>query len=291
MFLVEILKPETIVELGTHFGVSYCAFCQAVDEVKLDTRCYAIDTWKGDAHTGFYGPEVLADLRAYHDPLYGSFSTLIQSTFDEALQHFADGTIDLLHIDGYHTYEAIKHDFESWLPKVSSHGVILIHDTSVRDRDFGVRTFWDEAKSRYPHFEFLHCNGLGILAVGVVRSKEVRELLGAPDEEVTAIRDFFFEIGHKISVIQERDGLDAMIRDRDKLIKTQDSMIRERDNLVKTQDAMIRERDDLIKTQDSMIRERDNLVKAQKQELVFLQHPALVRLHLAIKKAIARMTS
>lgn len=98
MYLVDLLKPNVIVELGTYYGDSYCAFCQAVNELKLNTRCYAIDPWEGDPHSGFYRNEVLEKLRAHHDSLYGGFSRLIQSTFDEALAHFDDGVIDLLHM-------------------------------------------------------------------------------------------------------------------------------------------------------------------------------------------------
>jgi hypothetical protein len=39
MFLIDILRPRTVVELGAFTGVSYCAFCQAVKALDLDSRC------------------------------------------------------------------------------------------------------------------------------------------------------------------------------------------------------------------------------------------------------------
>src|ERR1044072_3363586 len=90
MLLVDLLRPGMIVELGTHLGDSYCAFCLAVQELNLDTRSYAVATWQGDSHAGLYGADVLDDLRAHHDPLYGSFSSLIQSTLYDALKEFTN---------------------------------------------------------------------------------------------------------------------------------------------------------------------------------------------------------
>lgn len=166
LYLVDLLKPKTIVELGTYAGTSYCSFCQAVNELKIDTQCYAIDTWEGDPHAGNYGPKIFKDLKKHHDPLYGDFSTLLKKDFDNALNDFADGSIDLLHIDGYHTFDAVSHDFHSWLPKISHSGIILFHDTNVYQDSFGVWKFWQSIRKEYPSFEFFHGSGLGILVTG-----------------------------------------------------------------------------------------------------------------------------
>ena len=211
MFSVDILRPKIIVELGAYTGVSYCAFCQAVKTLRMGTRCYAIDTWEGDPHAGFYGPELLQEMKEHHDPLYASFSRLEQITFDGALEHFADGSIDLLHIDGFHTYDAAKGDFEKWLPKMSRWGVMMLHDINVREREFGLWKLWEELRVKYPHFAFFHGHGLGILGVGSQQLESMQALYGAPESEAVVIREFFHLLGSNIEKAAEEKRVSEML--------------------------------------------------------------------------------
>ena len=196
--LVDLLRPSVLVELGVLKGDSYCAFCQAVDRLGLDAKCYAVDTWEGDKQTGKYPQQVYEELEAYNNSKYGRFSTLIRSTFDEARSEFKDGSIDLLHIDGYHAYGAVKHDFESWLPKMSKRGVVLFHDTNCRLRGFGVRRLWGEIKRKYPSFEFRHGYGLGVLLVGEKIPRSMGEFLALFKEEPQAIERLFSHLGKSL---------------------------------------------------------------------------------------------
>lgn len=266
-WIVDVLRPAILVELGTHSGNSYSAFCQAVQTLGTSTRCHAVDTWAGDPQAGIYGPEVLTDLAAYHDPRYGHFSRLMQMSFDQALSHFADGSIDLLHIDGLHTYDAVRHDFETWLPKMSRRGVILFHDINVHRPDFGVWKLWEEITASRPHFSFLHSHGLGVLAVGDDLPADLRWLLDLPagdSEEREGVRGFFTKLGDGIV-----DGY--LSAERERVIQAQQNIIRAHETEIEAYRHHHRHHDDLIANHAAVLNERDrtiaDLVRTRQAEI------------------------
>ena len=172
-WLMGEIRPKVFVELGTHKGSSYFSFCQAVRDKGLLTRCYAVDTWRGDNQAGFYGEEVYEMVNGHNESQYKKFSTLYRMTFDEALGQFPDRSVDLLHIDGLHNYEAVLHDFEAWLPKLAPGAIVLFHDIEVYGGDFGVWRFWGEIKKQYSRwFEFEHSHGLGVLQIAGENKQE-----------------------------------------------------------------------------------------------------------------------
>lgn len=266
-WLIEALRPRNFVELGTHNGFSYLTICQAVQRLGLSTACYAVDSWAGDEHAGFYGEEVFSRLSATNDQWYRGFSTLVRGSFSSALPYFTDGSVDLLHIDGRHGYEDVLADYESWRPKLSDRAIVLFHDTNVRERGFGVWRLWHELRDKYPSFEFLHGHGLGVLAVGAAIPSELRSLVFASIEQRALIQAIYARLG-------------GTVADHYQLIKTQ-PFIQEAAHLngvTAAQDAEIR----------NLRNEIDRLTGDTKQ---FHDHSALRETEWAhIQAEIARIT-
>jgi GT2 family glycosyltransferase len=193
--LINKLRPAVIVELGVFHGVSYFSFCQAVQASELSSTCYGIDSWYGDEHASFLNEDVFEKVSSYNHENYAAFSHLIRSEFSAALNSFGDKSIDLLHIDGLHTYEAVKNDFETWLPKLSDSSIVLFHDISVKDRGFGVFQLWEELSAIYPSFSFVHGYGLGVLATGKNISPEILPLIQSTEKGVEELRTIYQQLG------------------------------------------------------------------------------------------------
>lgn len=196
-WLAATLAPRQTVELGTHSGNSLFCFAQSLSAHGATGQIAAVDTWQGDDHAGQYSEDIYAAVSAHAQEFYPHTVRLMRTTFDQALQDVAPGSVDLLHIDGLHTYEAVRHDFESWAPKCAPNAVVLFHDTQVRRDDFGVWKFWAEVTSGRPHFEFLHSNGLGVLCLGNASSALLQEFFACANHpaDCESIRQFFSVVG------------------------------------------------------------------------------------------------
>ncbi|CDF81533.1 class I SAM-dependent methyltransferase [Pseudomonas sp. QL9] len=201
--IVAAVRPKMLVELGTHNGMSYFTFCQSMKENDIDGVCYAVDTFEGDVHSDKYDESVFTSVSNHNRQNYFGFSYVLRMLFEEALRHFDNETIDLLHIDGLHTYEAVSEDFANWYPKVRPGGIILFHDVMARLQDFGAWKFWEELRGKHETFTFNHGFGLGVLRKpGGDRSQDselIKLLFDNPsDERAAKLRAFYVHAGRHL---------------------------------------------------------------------------------------------
>jgi hypothetical protein len=216
--LMRELAPKVFVELGVKQGESYFAFCQSAADNKINVRCYGIDSWLGDVQTGNLDPEIQHEVARYNW-LYSSFSELKVRLFSEAVADFADESIDLLHIDGTHTYSDVKNDFESWLPKLSPDGVVLFHDVVVRDGGFGVWKLWEEIRGENNAFLFEFGHGLGVWKKQAARESDpefIRRLMTANEVETREFNRFYANAAAAVALwhqSQEQPDAAAIVSD------------------------------------------------------------------------------
>ena len=191
--LVAVMKPALLVELGVDRGESYFAFCQAAAEHQTGTRCFGVDTWRGDEQAGGYDETTFAQVSEHNRANYESFSTLIRSDFDDALVRFDKESIDILHLDGLHTEAAVRHDVEAWLPKLRPGGILLLHDVDVRSKGFGVWKIWTGLQQQNRSWTFHDGPGLGLWQKPPANPLPgfLEQLLDPPNESNAALANYY----------------------------------------------------------------------------------------------------
>jgi predicted O-methyltransferase YrrM len=149
LWLVRYKQPLITVDLGVDWG--YSSFVLA--EQNIGT-VYAVDIFKGEKVCNQNTYSAVVALKDTHN--YNNV-TIIKADFSDLAKKWAM-PIDILHIDGEHTYEAVSRDYHNWVDHVEEDGVILFHDTRSCKDSVGV--FFDELN--IPKYNFTEDCGLGI---------------------------------------------------------------------------------------------------------------------------------
>lgn len=212
--LVAVLKPALLVELGVDRGESYFGFCQSALENETGTRCFGIDTWRGDQHAGEYDETTFSEVCAHNRANYELFSTLIRSSFEDALPRFGAQTIDVLHLDGLHTEAAVRHDLDLWLPKLRPGGLLLLHDVGVRQKGFGVWKIWEDLQTQSRSWTFHDGPGLGVWQKPPIHWLPgfLEQLLSGPNESSAGLARYYSERAEKIQGKFTQSWRDGSVR-------------------------------------------------------------------------------
>ena len=288
--LLHFVRPARLVELGSQYGCSLFTFCQAVRDFKLNTEINAVDMWSGDIGAEMSGEEVYALVQKTAATYYPEVKLhLFQMRFDQALPDFADESIDILHIDGGHTFEDVERDFTTWLPKLKENGIVLFHDV-YSPIDQGSCDHWEKTKKEYDcYFDFTHSCGLGVLfpkgrywydkleAAGFFKyykdlyfyRSKYKYTQARFDELKGLYEERYLAIEQQSKMIDERDARIAadekLVAEKDAAIANQSKMIDERDARIAADEKLVAEKDAAIASQAKMIDERDARIAADEK--------------------------
>ena len=114
--LKRLFKPNTILEIGTGRGDSTLAFA---DACAMNGKGHIISLDTKDCG-------IAEDLIIFDEEL-GNYVSFIKS---DSLKLDIQGGIDILFIDGLHTYKQVKKELEKYERSVEDQGFIIFHDSN-----------------------------------------------------------------------------------------------------------------------------------------------------------------
>lgn len=171
------LRPRRVLEIGTARGGSLYLWLQAAAQ---DATVVSVDLPSGEFGGGYSSARI---------PLYQSFARSGQclhllredshspETLEQVTRCFGKEEVDFLFIDGDHTYEGVKADFEQYAPLVRAGGVIALHDIlpNAREPAVQVHRLWAQLRDLYQGAEFVSPDEAGgRIGIGLIRVPETR---------------------------------------------------------------------------------------------------------------------
>ncbi|WP_461786428.1 class I SAM-dependent methyltransferase [Prosthecobacter sp.] len=168
--LVNETKPSRIMEIGTAKGATLLCWCRIASK-----QVISVDL-EGGIHGGGY-PAVKQ--RLYREFTSGRTGVRLD-LFQENSQIIAtrqkveavldNEKLDVLFIDGDHSYAGVKEDYDLWSPLVRPGGMILFHDILPHKtvQHCEVDRLWNELKQHHRHTEFVHDPAQGWAGIGVI---------------------------------------------------------------------------------------------------------------------------
>lgn len=190
-WLVTLLNPFITVDLGVDFGHSTFSFASANKGI-----VYGIDSFEGDTQAGFKNTfdtvnclnDSFITKKYYKNPII-----FIKGYFDDVYDYFNE-TIDILHIDGLHTIEAVSNDYNKWITKTSKNAVILFHDVVSYPDSVG-KVF---NNIQYPKFHFTHSAGLGVVCKNIETLNKIYTDMNLPNKEfIVYNKEKYIDLLHK----------------------------------------------------------------------------------------------
>lgn len=165
---VAISKPKVVVEIGTKMGGTLFLFTKVATE---NAQIISIDF--PDGHGGGYSNSRCNFYKLFAVP--PQRIELIQGDSHKEntksrLMNLLEGKkIDFLFIDGDHSQEGVRNDFEMYSPFVRAGGIIAFHDIKPTTENSwsGVIPFWNSIKSKHKSEEYLgeedSWGGIGVI--------------------------------------------------------------------------------------------------------------------------------
>ena len=164
---VKKLNPKRVLEIGTCKGGTLYLWTRAAQP---DATIVSVDLRSG---------KVSGSYSRLRTPIYRRFARRQQrlhlvradshqmDTLERVKQLFGGSEIDFLFIDGDHTYEGVKRDWEMYSTLVRKGGIIAFHDVAGNYGETQVKRCWDEIKDNFRHREYM-VHPEGLYGIGVI---------------------------------------------------------------------------------------------------------------------------